>query len=87
MFEMSKDPENNSKSLGQGIFMCYMRVVTKNLVEQCSAQMISATPENLLSVMECGSYTVFDWIQKNVEFPEIPEYEEDDYGNEYDNEV
>jgi len=87
MFEMSKDPENNSKTLGQGIFMCYMRVVTKNLVEQCSAQMTSATPENLLSVMECGSYSVFEWIQKNVDFPEIPEYEEDDYGNEYDNEV
>merc|ERR1711936_550437 len=34
MFEMSKDPENNSKTLGQGIFMCYMRVVTRNLVEQ-----------------------------------------------------
>merc|ERR1712236_9204 len=87
MFEMSKDPENNSKTLGQGIFMCYMRVVTRNLVEQCSIQMTSASPENLLSVMECGSYTVFEWIQKNVEFPEIPDYEEDDYGEEYDNEV
>merc|ERR1711936_656918 len=87
MFEMSKDPENNSKTLGQGIFMCYMRVVTRNLVEQCSAQMTSASPENLLSVMECGSYTVFEWIQKNVEFPELPEYEEDEYGEEYDNEV
>ena len=82
MDEMAKDPENNSKTMGKGIFLCYMRVVTKNLVEQCSIEMVSATPENLLRVMECGRYRVFEWIQKNVQFPEIEKFEIEDYSSE-----
>jgi len=82
MEEMAKDPENNSKTMGKGIFLCYMRVVTKNLVEQCSTEMESATPENLLRVMECGRYTVFEWIQKNVKFPEIDKFGIEDYSSE-----
>lgn len=82
MEEMAKDPENNSKTMGKGIFFCYMRVVTRNLVEQCSGGMTETTPENLLSVMECGSYTIFEWIQKNVRFPRVENFEQEDYSIE-----
>lgn len=86
MKEMAKDPENNSKTMGKGIFLCYMRVVTRNLVEQCSSGMTETSPENLLSVMECGSYTVFEWIQKNVKFTEIEKFATEDYSNEAEDE-
>ena len=82
MMEMAKDPENNSKTMGKGIFLCYMRVVTRHLVEQCSSEMTSASPENLLSVMECGSYSIFEWMQKNVKFPKIESFGNNDYTDE-----
>jgi len=75
MMEMSKDPEKNSQRMGEGIFLCYMRVVTGNLVEQCSVGMTIASPKNLLSVMECGSYTVFEWLQQNIKFPQLSNFE------------
>jgi len=82
MEEMAVDPEKNSKTMGKGIFFCYLRVVTKNLVEQCSSGMAEATAENLLNVMECGSYTVFEWMQKNVRFPKIEKFTPEDYSIE-----
>merc|ERR1711981_1068940 len=84
MEEMAVDPEKYSKTMGKGIFLCYLRVVTKNLVEQCSNEMelTDTTPENLLSVMQCGSYTVFEWMQKNVRFPEIEKFSPEDYSLE-----
>jgi len=87
MMEMAKDPENNSKTMGKGIFLCYMRVVTRHLVEQCSSEMTSASPENLLSVMECGSYSIFEWMQKNVKFPKIESFGTEENSNELINEV
>jgi len=86
MEEMAVDPEKNSKTMGKGIFLCYMRVVTKNLVEQCSNGMTETTPENLLNVMQCGSYTVFEWMQKNVRFPKIENFSQEDYSLEEDEE-
>jgi len=86
MKEMSEDPETKSKTMGKDIFLCYMRVVTKNLVEQCSNGMTETTPENLLTVMECGSYNVFDWIRKNVKPPTFEDYPVDIESEDY-NEV
>merc|ERR1711872_256921 len=86
MEEMAVDPEKNSETMGKGIFLCYMRVVTKNLVEQCSNGMTETTPENLLTVMECGSYNVFDWIRKNVKPPTFEDYPVDIESEDY-NEV
>jgi len=84
MEEMAVDPEKHSKTMGKGIFLCYMRVVTKSLVEQCSNEMelTDTTPENLLNVMQCGSYTVFEWMQKNVRFPKLEKFSPEDYSLE-----
>jgi len=91
MQEMAVDPENKAKSMSKGIFFCYMRVVTKNLVEECSNSIgiQETTAENLLGVMECSSYRVFQWMRKNVRLPKI-DYEDyelaeattDDFYNE-----
>jgi len=86
MEEMAVDPEKNSETMGKGIFLCYMRVVTKNLVEQCSDGMTETSPENLLNVMQCGSYTVFEWMQKNVRFPKLDKFSPEDYSIEEDEE-
>jgi len=71
MEELAEDPEKNPEEMGKQIFICNRRVVTRNLVEQCSNEMTEVTPENLLTVMECGHYTVFKWFKENVQFPAI----------------
>jgi len=68
---LAEDPENNSKEMGKQIFICNSRVVTRNLVEQCSSNMTEVTSENLLAVTECGHYTVFKWFKDNIKFPEL----------------
>ena len=71
MENLAKDPEKNSLEMGKQIFTCNSRVVTRNLVEQCSRDMTEVTPENLLAVTECGHYTEFKWFKDNIDFPEL----------------
>lgn len=78
MEEMTEDPEN-SREMGKEIYLCYMRVVTRTLVQQCSSSMEDTTPGNLLTVMQCGDYKVFEWFKNNVE---IPEFSSEDYSIE-----
>merc|ERR1711915_311880 len=92
MQELASNKETREDSFGKKIFFCYMRVVTKNLVEECSNMLDiqETSAKNLLQVMECGSYRVFQWMRKNVRQPmlEYDDYDLDEQtSNDFYNEI
>ena len=72
IMEQITEEQENSREREKEVHLCYMRVVTRTLVQQCSTSMEDITPGNLLTVMQCGDYKVFEWFKNNVEIPEFP---------------
>merc|ERR1719419_632168 len=92
MQELATNKEKKEDSFGKQIFFCYMRVVTKDLVEECSNMLDiqETSAKNLLHVMECGSYRVSQWMRQNVRqrMLEFDDYEIDEQtANSFYNEI
>ena len=51
--KMIANNTENDEALGQQVFLCSKKVVTKHLVEQCSEGVENISVDNLLAVAEC----------------------------------
>merc|ERR1711892_643492 len=61
---MMRDADSNKKETHE----CFMRVLVNNMVVECTEteDIAVATPETLVTVMDCGKENAIDWAKENA---------------------